>query len=295
MLIKHPILDGKLVHAWKEPAYRLIPSTEFRLVDVKEPTKYNFIVDEQENICGAVTEKHKLVLNSELISALDIVTDKLGIELNPIRAVYHKGKSIYTFEMPKLIMQPGNDPSKTTGMIDIKNYYGGNGGIQVSTGFFRLVCTNGLRIGKTWMIKTQRHIGEFNLPDLLEPILLRTIERFEKNKMLAEQLVKVNTPYTPNEWLTIANGQNREPEIWREWENPVSDILENTPPRYRNDLYNTILRYAGNGIGNNAWSVAQAVAEISTHTMQNRKRFNMNADKWATKQLDTLIEYANMR
>lgn len=272
-LIKHPALAGKLVHAWTETAWRMSPEKE----GDREETRFRFTVDESDNILGVVGEHYKLVTNADFVSALDLAADERGIRLEPVRTKgaltgYYGGRAKYTFHAPDMPMKVGKDPSEITPLVILKNDYRGSGGLHVMSGYFRILCTNGLMRGTVAHRDLQRHVGKFDLMTFVGEALDKIRGVFEIDRLAAETLANAPVP------------------AFAELLEKMSDA---TAPRYRPDLERAVRENVAS-IGDNAWAYVQAAAEVATHRMQQRTNFNHAADTWAARMEAIVREHAEI-
>ncbi len=261
MLTKHPILDGKLVHAWTEPALR-----------GDEPTRFGFVIDEMDTVLAPVTDKYRLVRNADLVSALDVAADERGIVLEPTLAAYRNGRAKYAFHAPNMAYKVGRDPSEMTPQVVLRNDYRGGGGLHVQSGYFRILCTNGLMRGTIAYSDNQRHVGKFNLAHFVGAALDRIREIFEADRLVAETMAA--TPIVARVEL-------------------MEKMLADTAKRYHPDLVRAFHDNIGI-IGHNAWAVMQAVSEVATHRMQERTHFNFAADAWVARMEALVRENAEL-
>lgn len=275
-LINHPALAGKLVHAWTEPCKRDMREHGGESTAKIEDTRFRFVVDEGDNLLATVTDKYRLVRNADLVSAAEIAAEARGLTLEPAKGKlsgYSGGRSKYTFHIPELEYQVSGDPSKMHPTLVLGNDYRGAGGLRVSTGYYRLVCTNGAIAGTVAYRDFKRHVGHFDLLQFVGAAVDRLHDIFEADRLAAETLA--STP--------IVAGQT---EL-------VARMDETTPARYQDSLHRAV-RENTIAMGENAWAYVQAVAEVATHRMQRRERFNHAADPWAARMEAIIREYAEL-
>ena len=288
-LTDHKILEGKLVTATKDRSYRHVPGPDGG--DRFEPTRFHHVIDEMDEvIASGRTDQFTLVQNRDLVSALDLAAEGAGIVLTPRSALYHNGQARYEFTPEGMEFTAPGDTSPTMGRIILGNDYRGQGGLSVSSGWFRLVCTNGLTVGTVAHKDTLRHVGEIDLMRFVTEAVTKFQRRYEVEKVLAERLagVPVENLYVPT---------TREDAQQRAEDDPIAAIYADTAERYHLDLTRTISSNLHDA-GRSHWGLAQAVSEIATHRMQTtatgerRTRPNLGADAWATRQLNRIIQNA---
>ena len=302
MLTDNPILKGKLVASRAEPTFR--KTDDGGLVEFNEE-RFKFNVAENENVLATVTDQYRLVQNAEYVAALDMAADQLGIRLQPYLAAYHNGKSWYEFRAPEMKFRITGDPSDTEGKIILSNDYRGQGGLGIMSGWFRLICSNGMMVGEIAHKDTRRHVGEIDVFGFVLNGLTKFQARFEAERLIAESLAATNASdilmsaswsqgrQAAQDHIKFARDANAAPRL-------PEQILADTADRYHADLSRSITQNARE-VGHNLRAVAQAVAEIATHRMQRRENgdtrtsFNFAADQWATRQLGRIREVAKSR
>lgn len=274
-LIKHPALAGKIVHAWQENCKRDMREHGDESTEKIEETRFRFNIDENDRILGVVTDKYRLVTNAQMISALDMAAEERGLTLEPIAngTGYNGGRSKYSFSVPSLSYGVAKDPSKVAPVIVLKNDYRGGGGLSISSGFYRLICTNGLVRLVIDNHDYRRHVGDFNLMTFVGRTLDKVRDQFEIDRLLAEKYVA--TPVVAGQEL-------------------VERMEKDTPERYHAALDRAVRENAVT-IGENVWAYVQAVAEVATHRMQERANFNLSADTWAARMERVIREHAEIK
>ena len=287
MLTDHEMLAGKMPKAWHETLFRAIPDqmegTAF--AGYEEVKKAQAVLDESDTVIGVVSGRHTIVDNREFLSALDMAANVHGLTVEPTAATYRNGRARYSFQIPELTMQVTNDPSKTSAKLDLRNDHGGTGGLGIDAGFWRWRCTNGLIAGKLSHQRTVRHVGEIDVFQFVAEAVAKVRDEFEVHRIMAETLAGeshymygVDADRKQN--LAAVNGDKTTPSL-------VDQIMADTSERYDNYL-RTAIRENQLDMGSNLWALTQAVSQTSTHRMP-----GMNADQWATRQLNRIRTFAN--
>lgn len=271
MLTKHPVLEGKIPSAWMEPLNRVSG----------EETRFKLILDEHENELGAVSDRYTLVQMRDLISALDVAAGDAGLDLVPTKASYVNGKGTYTFEAPDHGYRVPGDPSDLRPTFILGNDYRGAGSVVGMSGVFRLVCTNGMTIGKVDTKIRQRHVGEIDVYAIVSDMVNGLVDRFEAERVMAEALAasRYHTTMPTREYAEQSTVHSS---------TLVDRIMADTPARYEGKLI-TADRENRQVMGDNLWALSQAVAEVSTHAMRGAA-----ADAWATRQFNQIREHAGL-
>ena len=150
-------------------------------------TGYKFIVREDTNeVLSCMTNDYKLVENKEIFNiASPIVKEKGGL-LTEVKNFGNGARTKYKFTFPdikvKITKKDVLHPH-----IDMWNSYDGTHQVNLLSGCFRLICSNGLVIGHMISNYNFRHlIGNDNLtPDnfaqAVQKSIDKTIEIFDKD------------------------------------------------------------------------------------------------------------------
>jgi hypothetical protein len=301
MLTDNPILKNALVASHTEPTYR---QTEKDGRIEFNDERFKFVVDEGDNVLATVTNQYKLVQNREFVAALDMAADEVGVSLTPDLATYHNGRSRFEFNVPDMRFKVGNDPSDTQGRIILSNDYRGQGGLGISSGWFRLICSNGMIVGEIAHKDTRRHVGDIDVYGFVLKGLRKFEERWQAERIIAETLAAAPAAdviradwnrgrKAAQDGLKLARREGNTPDL-------VDQILADTSERYHAELMMSIDRNAEE-MGETFWAMAQAVSEVATHRMQMRANgeprthFNFTADTWATRQLGRMRELVKVR
>lgn len=286
--------DGKLIEAWTEPTYRLADSN---MGSYYTPERFQFVVDEQDEVLATVSDDYLLIQNRELISALDLAAEDLGIKVSPLRGSYVNGRSNYTFTIPKFSQKIGNDPSETVMTLNLRNDYRGGGSLKFLAGWFRIFCENGQIVGEVAAEEKKRHVGTFNPFEWIHARLARIGDQFEANLLIAEMLASTSHEGSAYASDFYQGRENAQLAVNGGGASLIEEILADTAERYHEDLRTTVQRNF-QGIGHNLWALAQAVSEVATHRLQQtatgapRVNYNTAADSWGATQYNRIVEYA---
>lgn len=242
------------------------------------PSRFRGVVDQYGHECGTVTKQYRLVSNPELVSAVDLASDNMGMDLQAGRGYYYNGRSSYTFYLPGEYNVPG-DPSGLRPQITLGNAYGGRAALTGTAGVFRLVCTNGMTVGETVRADYQRHIGDFDLMKFVEDLLFAVVARAEAHKLVARQAADMAFETVVSQALNEADAADRERNRLF-----IVDMAKGTPKKYQRPLRDA-LSDNRNQLGHTVWSILQAISEVSTHDMT-----GWAAGDWQRKHTNKLIE-----
>jgi hypothetical protein len=237
-------------------------------------------------VLACLTDQYRLVTNLELLDTFGRVADTLGTEIVPRKGTYWGGRASYQFDLPGLAFTPSGDTSPTVPVLYLGNDYRGQGNLTLAIGWLRLVCTNGARRLVMASSATRRHVGQFSLTEWIGRALQAGIDAAQVEGVLAEALA--TTPAPVIEVYTSQQGAAHSVRRAREMDTPPSLsslIYADTATRYHADLSDSIGRYM-HELGPNLWALAQAITDVSSHRMQERRdggprtRPNMGADDW---------------
>jgi len=287
MLTDHPKLKGTMPKAWHEEVWRANPSGDLDAASHEVVPKAKLVVDETDTVLGTVSNRHTIVQNRELVSALEVAADRCNIDVEPLVGRYRRGRATYEFHVPTLDMRPFGDPSKTTPRITLVNDHSGTGGLKVLSGWYRLVCTNGLTIGTVLHQNTVRHTGEIDVLGFVQAAVEKIQDEFEVQGLLARNLWAERHHFVgaekPREEAVkrVSDPDKYTPTL-------VDQIIADTSARYDSYL-RTAMHENRREIGDNLWALAQAVSQTSTHRMP-----GANADAWATRQLNRIREHVGL-
>lgn len=247
------------------------------------PSRFKSVVDSKGYECGAVTDQYQLVRNADLIAAADLASDKLGVPLEAVSGRYIKGRSRYRFFLPDTYKVP-DDPSDMRMQFDLRNSYGCTNMVTGTLGAFRVVCTNGMVIGKVAVASRRKHTQNLNVMDYVEDLLATVVARAEAYKLIAEITASMAFEYRIDEAMDEAVKAARRPG-----HKLLTDIAKDTPKRYHQALKRAI-RTNREEIGRTIWALLQAVSEVATHDM----RDTWARDDWQARQVARIHTYAGV-
>ena len=276
MLNKRENLEPALVDAHKRTLMVMKDS------GFPEPCRFDVIQDSQGYHVGAVSGRYKLIRNADLIGAIDLASDSLDVPLTVGQCRYQNGRTSLEFTLPDTYRVTG-DPSDIKPLIRIGNDYGGGGALTGAAGVYRLVCTNGMMIGKVETYTTLRHVGEIDLYEFTYGLVNGLVKRAQVHKIIAE-----STQEMPFEWaIKQVEGERVDPRLLDNAQ-LLNTIAENTPPRYHQPLRDAITRNRED-IGRTVWALLQSISEVSTHNMR-----GWAAQNWQRRETNRVLEHVNI-
>jgi len=245
-------------------------------------TRFDVIQDDAGYQVGAVSPRYRLIQNADLIGAIDLASDELGVTLTAEKGAYNHGKSWMSFSLPDAFKVPG-DPSEIKPMINIGNDYGGGGALTGGAGVYRLICTNGMMVGKIERAQSQRHVGNIDVYEFVYGLVDHLVKRAEVSKIIAE-----TTQDMPFEWRLPDIVQEHVQDKLVQNAQLLNVIAENTPPRYHDPLRQAIMENRKE-IGHTVWALLQAISEVSTHNMR-----GWAAQNWQRKETNRILEHVEV-
>jgi len=191
-------------------------------------TGYKFIVrEDNNNVISCVTNDYKLVTNQEVMDkALPIIEKNKGT-LDEVKTFSQGARTNWTFRFHK-------NPIKIDGediypQMNIKNSYDGSTQVNVLGGAFRLVCSNGLVVGRILGRKSERHsiwnpklqnghIGNIvqETIDQMETVLNNEFPKLISSKVKQKDIVNIlqRFPTTQIEHLSNYLAANKTETYW---------------------------------------------------------------------------------
>ena len=166
-------------------------------------TGHKFIVREDNNsVISCVTNEYKLVTNQEVMDkALPIIERNHGT-IDEVKTFAQGARSSWIFKFRKNPITIEGE--KLFPQLNIKNSYDGSTQVDVLGGAFRLVCSNGLVVGRmlghtsarhsVWNSKLQNgHIGKIVEETIgnMETVLNNEFPKLMSSKVQQKDIVKV--------------------------------------------------------------------------------------------------------
>lgn len=112
------------------------------------------------DVLGIVSEKYKLRTHGEVINAFRTALEGQGFE-EKIQLAKNGAQLFATYKLLGEQIEVGVGDFVSLQFV-VKNSYDGSSALQIMLGAYRLVCSNGMVIGKSFYKFSQRHIGDKN-------------------------------------------------------------------------------------------------------------------------------------
>lgn len=158
---------------WRKPIIAVPLSQHIpELAQVKEfRSKQVLLNHDRSKLFDVVSSKYRVVQHGE---ALDTVEQALqqyfgkGADIKgSVRAIDGGARVIAEYKLPiDPIKLAGKDVNEIT--ITVRNSYDRSWPLDASLGAFRLICSNGMRIGETFGSMSLKHVGQENSASILE-------------------------------------------------------------------------------------------------------------------------------
>lgn len=139
-------------------------------------------------ILGIVSDSYQLLKHEVVVNSFRKALKKIPHE-EKIEVVKDGAILFAKYRLPEMLFEVRKDDFVALEFI-VKNSYDGSNSLQIILGAFRLVCTNGMIIGKKFFTFSQRHIGkggEIEVETIKEKIEFLT-GQFEKTINLLKQM-----------------------------------------------------------------------------------------------------------
>jgi len=233
-------------------------------------SRFRSIVDEYDTELGAITDRFRIIQTPDLIAAIDIVQDKLGLKMSPRESFYRNGRARVLFDVDRSFSIPTAKTSVRPGLY-LSHGLGGNGGIAIAPTENISICTNGMIFGAIFQLSYARHIGVINVMQLVEEVL----EQFEQQVEYSVQII------------TVAS-QTPSAEVH---ENLLREVLESAGKRQAKALDDRLTENIKTH-GDTVWALLQAVTEHATHDRrftQKDGQYVQAADVWSQRQVSNII------
>lgn len=147
-------------------------------------------------VLGIVSDKYEIIKHADVVDAFR--QSLAGRDFSESIRVTKKGAHLfatYRLNAEKVEVKKGDLVSL---QFVVKNSYDGTNTLQISLGAYRLVCTNGMVIGKRFFGYTQRHIGSNVGIDIgkLEEKLGVLVSQFHNTLPIMQRMIE--TPIKEN-------------------------------------------------------------------------------------------------
>ena len=217
----------------------------------KIPHRVGIMREDSEEILHVASSDYSIVLHEEVVDKARETLTKLGLEFKEELAATSNGARLHAqFIIPSVEVDIGKgDTVSLRGIFG--NSYNGTKSVVFDLGGYRLVCLNGMVVGKSLFRTRRKHVGEIDTE-----ILMREVE----SAILTYS--EVVAPY----WRNLL-----EMEIPMEFlEESLSVAVEDKvlPAKFTEAALEAAQKEAGEDEPINLWNVLNGFTEITTHVVQ---------------------------
>lgn len=215
-----------------------------KLKGLVNSSDYKFIVRcDTSEVLSCMSSEYRLVTNQEVMNYVLPVTKRHKAKLTEERTFSNGRRSQWTFTFPEQIEISEGDFVNPT--VSISNSYDGTTAVNIIAGAYRLICSNGMKIGAVFgKINNKHSVYNPNL-DKLDVIIPQVVEA---SKVIAKNDMHdlVNTPV---------------------YEGHIANALELLPEQYMEEALN----YTMKSKPKTYWDLLNMLTWVTTHIM-NRHR-----------------------
>lgn len=216
--------------------------------DCFESVPNTFGVQREDNgqILGVVSERYQPLSNLQIISHVDEILAKAKINYDIARTISHGGgvKTGIEYRFPDKTISIGEDTNELR--LYMKNSFDAKSAVKMDGGFFRLICSNGMVVGKKEASFSINHYKEVD-KKTVENFVGYIDEKFKDAQDLIYNLDSTDFESKDHVENYILN----------------SDVIAK---KYRQMVLMTWLQKYQQSIG--AWMVLNAYTEVITHQME---------------------------
>lgn len=235
-------------------------------------------------VLNIVSDRYQLVRHSDVFGVMNEAVERLGIPVKDVavRVGDFGGLAKVEWRLDRTI-QIHNGESNVGDLVDLKiiarNSYNYMSGLGLQLGAFRLICTNGMTIGRMLESFYKRHVPSLKVETALNVI----VGMLEKQEMVQGEWRRWdNINYPParlSKWLT-----ERE-EFSKKAREEVVDYFQTQPDRTRAGL---APRFTG-------WEAYNSLTWFGTHRVRTRSENRVLVAQELVDQLADTFAYSELR
>jgi len=160
------------------------------------PSKFALVRSDTKDVLSVVTDKYKLLKHEDVIDSFRNALHGIGADEKIVLKT--NGAQLFaTYKLNEEFEVAKND--KLNMQFIVRNSYNYTSSLQIILGAFRLVCSNGMIVGKQFISFSQRHIGENTLID--KKVLGETIDKltldFKSSLPQISKMIKTSLKTAP--------------------------------------------------------------------------------------------------
>ena len=141
--------------------------TDTGLQQIVCPTHKAIVVEGTNRPIAVVSKNYKLVPHGHLITEVEKNLAEQGVNFSPKYVLPKAGARLfatYVFNDIKADIQSGDGINL---QLILKNSYDGSSCVSFDIGAYRMACSNGLVVGKTFAVIKKRHTKNMELPEII--------------------------------------------------------------------------------------------------------------------------------
>lgn len=233
-------------------------------------SRFRAVVDDNGDELGSVSDRYKLVQTADIVSAFDLEADTRGYVMRPREGFYRNGKAKLTFDIANRTYRKDGGDGDITPMLYLENGLGGVNAMRGGTGSNIGRCGNGLWFGDIIAKSTRKHTTGINVLAFVRFLFNKLDERIERDRVLIEAARATRFDFT--DALTKKIGESA--------------------PKRLVPAFREIIQRNRAIQGDTAWAMIQAVTELSTHHMRERRDGShvWSADEWTRTNVRRITE-----
>jgi len=221
-----------------------VAENPIKVEGLRNSADYKFIVRcDTSEVLSCMSSEYRLVTNEEVMKHVMPIMKTHKAKLTEARSFSNGRRSNWTFTFPDKVEIAEGDFVNPT--VNIGNSYDGTTAVNVIAGAYRLICANGMKIGKIFGKINNRHsVYNPNL-DKLDEIIPQIVEA---SKVIAENDMQelVDTPV---------------------FQGHIANALELLPEQYMEEALNYTLKSKPKTY----WDLLNMLTWVSTHIMDREK------------------------
>jgi len=213
-------------------------------VTLLDETGYKFIVREDTNdVLSCVSNEYQLVTNQEVMDKALPIIERMKGTVDEVKTFSQGARTNWVFKFRKNPITINGE--KLFPQLNIKNSYDASTQVDVLGGAFRLVCSNGLVVGRIighksarhsiWNPKLQNgHIGELveETIENMETVLNNEFPKLMESKLNKKDVVKVMQRFPTTQIENMVNYLTaNKPETYWDLFNAATWVLSHVSNR----------------------------------------------------------------
>lgn len=155
--------------------------------------KFAVVRTDKELPLGVVSKKYALLPHADVVDGFRKVFAEEEVK-ESVRMSHDGARMHYEIQFPKIQVQV-SPKDKMTMRIVVQNSYDGSKKLQIILGAFRLVCSNGMTIGRKFLSFDRRHIGNVELQiEAIKKQMVEIKENFKNTQPILQEMAKMHMP-----------------------------------------------------------------------------------------------------